>query len=575
METQANIEIPHRLERDFLPEDLQVDSWDTLKPYFDELVMRPLLSKQELIDFLKEVSELYAIIEEDAGWRYIKMTCNTADEDLKNNYLSFVKNIQPHLEAYGHRINRRIEASPYRDEFTTSGYYVYFRAIKKEIEIYREENIPLKTKANEQEQKYSEITGAMTVEVDGKELTIQQAAKYLENTDRKVREEVWRGIQDRRLLDHEKLDALFDELKKLRTEIAVNSGFKNYRDYMFAALGRFDYTPADCEQFQNSLQQAMIPLLNDFAQERKKNLGVDKLRPWDKGVDALNRPPLKVFENTDELIEKGIEVFKRVDPFFGEVLLKMHQNGYLDLASRKNKAPGGYNYPLYESGIPFIFMNAAGTLRDMVTLMHEGGHAVHSVLNAELELTAFKDLPSEVAELASMSMELLSMDHWDVFFSDEEDLKRAKKEHLEDILGVLPWIALIDKFQHWIYTHPNHTDEDRRLAWLEMHKAFSDRVTDYEGLEKERSYLWQKQMHIFQVPFYYVEYGFAQLGAIAMWRNYRQDSQKAIKKYKEALSLGYTKTIPEVYEAAGISFQFSTEYVRELIDFVRGELDKV
>jgi len=249
----------------------------------------------------------------------------------------------------------------------------------------------------------------------------------------------------------------------------------------------------------------------------------------------------------------------------------MHGMGHLDLESRLGKAPGGFNYPLYETGVPFIFMNSVGSVRDLVTMVHEGGHAVHSFLSRDLELTSFKNLPSEVAELASMSMELLSMDHWNVFFEDEDELRRAKKEHLAKIIGILPWIATIDAFQHWVYQNPDHSPTERTENWLRISNGLSDNVTDWTGYEDIRKYQWQKQLHLYEVPFYYIEYAIAQLGAIAVWRNYRQDPEQALDRYEAALSLGYTETIGEIYRTAGIEFNFSQEYVRELMNFVWDE----
>jgi oligoendopeptidase F len=302
---------------------------------------------------------------------------------------------------------------------------------------------------------------------------------------------------------------------------------------------------------------------------------VGALRPWDKAVDPEGREALKPFGSSEELTDKTIEVFKRLDPFLGQCISIMKAMGHLDLESRKAKAPGGYNYPLAEIGVPFIFMNATSTLRDLVTIMHEGGHAVHNFLTRELELTDFKSTPSEVAELASMTMELLSMDHWDVFFDDESELKRAKREHLEDIIETLPWVATIDQFQHWIYTHQGHSLEERCDEWNKVFDRFADVVTDWSNLQEAKDFLWQKQLHLYEVPFYYIEYGMAQLGAIAIWRNYRKDPIMGLQGYQNALRLGYMQSIPEVYKAAGIKFDFSRDYIRELMQFIREELSKI
>jgi oligoendopeptidase F len=316
--------------------------------------------------------------------------------------------------------------------------------------------------------------------------------------------------------------------------------------------------------------------LNDFASERKHSLGVDVLRPWDKAVDPEGREALKPFNNGKELTDKTIGVFQRLDPYLGQCLSIMKEMGHLDLESRIGKAPGGYNYPLAELGVPFIFMNATSTLRDMVTIMHEGGHAIHNFLTRDLELNDFKSTPSEVAELASMSMELISMDHWNIFFTEAGDLQRAKREHLEDLIETLPWVATIDKFQHWIYENPDHTAAERVDQWNRIFDAFTDSHTDWSGLQLAKDFLWQKQLHLYEVPFYYIEYGMAQLGAIAVWRNFRKDPAKGLKGYQDALRLGYLRTIPEVYEAANVKFDFSRNYIRELMTFVREETqDKV
>jgi oligoendopeptidase F len=344
---------------------------------------------------------------------------------------------------------------------------------------------------------------------------------------------------------------------------------------MFLAMGRFDYQPADCKSFHKAVEAAVVPLVAGQLENRRKNLGIQELKPYDLAVEENGLPPLKAFDGGKDLLEKGKKVFARLDPFLRLCLDKMDEMGHFDLESRKGKAPGGYNYPLDQTGFPFIFMNASSTLRDMVTLMHEGGHAVHSIVTRFLPLDFFKHTPSEVAELASMSMELMSMDHWDIYFPEHEDCLRAKREHLQQVIDTLPWVATIDAFQHWLYENPNHSEEERLQAWLEVSGRFSGKVVDYTGYEHFRTMAWQKQLHLFEVPFYYIEYGMAQLGAIAVWRNYRQDSGKALLQYMEALSLGHTVGIREVYSAAGIRFDFSENYIRELMDFVRGELDKL
>ena len=382
-------------------------------------------------------------------------------------------------------------------------------------------------------------------------------------------------IQKRKAEDTDALNDLYSELIRLRHQVAINAGFKNYRDYKFAELGRFDYTVQDCFDFHDSISKAILPLAENADRERKKAMKLDALKPWDTEVDVEGKPALKPFSSASELIDKSIECFNLIQPDFGNYLEIMKEMAYLDLDSRIGKAPGGYNYPLYEIGVPFIFMNSVGTHRDLVTMVHEGGHAIHSFVTRDLLITDFKSTPSEVAELASMSMELISMEHWGVFFTDAADLKRAKKEQLDKSLKTLLWIAAVDKFQHWIYENPTHTVEERMVQWTTVIDQFTSKEIDFSGLDDVRARGWQGQLHIFEVPFYYIEYGMAQLGAIAVWRNYKKDPAKALKEYEAALRLGYTKSIPEIYKTAGIEFNFSPAYVKELAEFVKSELDKL
>jgi oligoendopeptidase F len=569
-ETVAPLKRPTRK---FLPEDFKLTTWENLKPYFDDLLNRRLNSQDDLKKWFSDRSELESVISEDLAWRYIRMTCYTENEEYVKSYQDFVQNIQPQIAPVSDQLNRKAAESEFLNSLAQiEGYNILVRNLRTEIEIFREENVPLFTEITTETQKYAQLSGAMTVEVDGKTLTLQQASVFLMSTDRKKREEVYTKINERRLRDKEELDALFSRLIQLRHRVAVNAGFKNFRDYMFKALGRFDYTPQDCFNFHEAIEHEVVPMLNDFARERKGSLGVDRLRPWDKAVDPEGRDALKPFSSGKDLTEKTIRVFKNLDTYLGRCLAVMETMGHLDLESRIGKAPGGYNYPLAEVGVPFIFMNATSTLRDMVTIMHEGGHAIHNFLTRELELNDFKSTPSEVAELASMSMELISMDHWNIFFEDEAEFNRAKHEHLEDIIETLPWVATIDKFQHWVYENPDHTPEERKREWNRIFDRFADSVTDWSGLQDARDFLWQKQLHLYEVPFYYIEYGMAQLGAIAVWRNFRDDPRKGLEGYQNALKLGYLRTIPEIYEAANVKFDFSRNYIRELMGFVRNEL---
>jgi oligoendopeptidase F len=481
--------------------------------------------------------------------------------------------IQPKIQPYSDALNKKLVNHPLAKELDAEKYFTYLRSIRKSIDLFREENIPIQAELSVMQQQYGVISGKMTVKVKDEEYTLQQAAKFLESHDRNLREEVYRKINERRLQDKEALDNLYDALIQKRNQEAVNAGFSNYRDYRFKELGRFDYAKEDCYKFHEAVKQHVLPLVNIIYQKKKEKLKLDTLRPWDVDAEPEGTEPLHPFKTSDELINKSIECFTKLRPFFGDCLKKMQELKHLDLESRKGKAPGGYNCPLAESGAPFIFMNAAGQMHDVTTMLHEGGHAVHSFLAHPLELNGFKEYPMEIAEVASMAMELMSMDEWETFFTDKNDLGRAKEHQLERVITIFPWIAIIDKFQHWIYEHPLHTHEERTNKWNEILKEFQDSVIDYSGLESYRSNAWQRQLHLFEVPFYYIEYGIAQLGAIGMWMQYKEDKQKALNNYCSVLSLGGTRTLPQLFETAGLKFDFSPERIKVLMDFVKGEMN--
>ena len=464
-----DIKIPNKPKREFVAENLIIDSWEKIQPLFDDLLERKINNVNELEKWMSDRSELAAVLEEDLAWRYIKMNIDTTDKDKSEKFHFWINEISPKMSPYSHKLNIKLVECKYIDDLDSDKYKIYIRGVKNSINIFREENIPLFTKMETKQQEYGSIAAKMSIEVNGEKLTMQKAQLLLKDTNRSYREEIYNKIQKRRLQDEKVLDNLFDELIELRQKIANNAGFKNYRDYMFSAMGRFDYTATDCYSFHDAIEQEIVPIITSFEKDRKEKLGYANYKPWDTKVDVGGLPALKPFNGGKQLTDLTIECFKRLKPYFGECIAIMQEMKHLDLESKDGKAPGGFMYPLYEIGVPFIYMNAVGSQRDLVTMVHEGGHAIHSFLSRELKLTEFKSTPSEVAELASMSMELLSMKHWDVFYSDENKLKRAKKEQLEKALEGLPWIAAIDKFQHWIYTN-NHTSRERKEKWIEIDK---------------------------------------------------------------------------------------------------------
>ena len=562
-----------KLPRKYLPASFEIRDWSSLEPYFSELAERPVDSKEDLHQWLLDLSEMEAVVSEDACWRQIKMTCDTENPELEKSFNFFMMEIQPKLQPYSDLLNRKLVDSPFTKELDQDRFFTYLRNVRKNIELFREANIPLQAEMSVEAQQFGMIAGKMSVEVNGKEYTLQQAAKFLEDPDRGLREEVYRKINDRRLADKDELNTLFTSLLVKRNQVALNAGFTNYRDFRFVELGRFDYDKEACYQFHEAVKLHVMPLVNQIYEIKKKKLGLDTLRPWDVEAEPAGVQPLRPFSGGEELVRKTITCFNELQPFFGDCLQKMKEMGHLDLESRKGKAPGGYNCPLAESGAPFIFMNAAGQLDDVTTMVHEGGHAIHSFLSHGLELNGFKEYPTEIAEVASMSMELFSMNHWKVFFDNEDELTRAKEQQLERVITIFPWIATIDKFQHWIYENPQHTEEERASVWVKILDEFTSPVLDFGGLDKYRDYSWQRQLHLFEVPFYYIEYGIAQLGAIGLWQQYKRDPAKAIGNYLNALSLGGTRTLPDLFKAAGLEFDFSPAHISGLMGFVKEELD--
>lgn len=559
----------------YLPDDFKITTWSKLSPYYSELEKRQINGADELERWIKDVNELEAIVAEEFSWRYIRISQNTADQNATELYQYAVQELVPKISPVENRLNQKLVTSPFVGDLSKDDYFIYTRGIQKQTELFRKENIPLFTQDQMKAKDYGEILSKMSVLINEEEVTLQKARTLLEEPDRDLRESVYKKIGDRMAEDRQVLDDLFDELIKIRHQIALNAGFENYRDFKFQSMGRFDYEPKDCYDFHDSIAKEVVSVNEELIKHRKKALGLDQLRPWDLSVDTTGKAPLRPFDGIEDLTTKSVEVLNKLHPYFGKTLKTMQEMERLDLGSRNAKHPGGYNMPLYHSGVPFIFMNATNSFSDLHTLMHEAGHAVHALLTHDYDLVSAKSVPSEVAELAAMTMELITMDNWDVFFENEDDLRRAKVEQLEGVLKTLPWVATIDKFQHWIYTNPNHSQKEREAAWVEIYSEFSSNIVDTEGLEKYGSHRWHAQLHLFEVPFYYIEYGMAQLGAIAIWKRYRENPEAALEGYINALKLGYTRKIGEIYQAAGIEFNFSQNYVKELADFVKLELEKV
>ena len=559
------------LKTDFVPADLDAATWDAVEPYFTRLMERPIRCGNCLRQLLDDRSELVAAIDETRANLYIAKTRRTDDAEIKKAYLHFVEHVEPKVRQATFDLSKRIVDDEHVATLDEGEFGVLLRSMRAEVELFRPENIPLQTQLTTLDAEYDEICGAMTVEFDGEERTLPQMARYLEETDRDVRERAWRGVATRRLADADRIDDLFDRMVGLRDTVARNAGFGNYRDFQHRNLMRFDYTPADCEIFQNAVEQVCVPFVRRMQEERLSRLGLDRLRPWDLKVDPQGRTPLRPFEGEIELVERSSKAFHGLDGDLGTLFDSMREGDCLDLASRKGKAPGGYQYQRQRTGRPFIFMNAAGMHRDLQTMIHEAGHAFHSLLSTHHGLVEYRDSPIEFAEVASMGMEMLAMPRLGEFY-DEVDADRARRDHLEDVVSMLPWIAQIDAFQHWLYTHPTHTREERTAAWLDLQRRFGGLV-DWGGLESVEERLWQRQGHLFGVPFYYIEYGIAQLGALQLWQRSRENQPQALAGYKRALALGGSRPLPELFEAAGLRFDFGPETMGSLVEDVADSLE--
>jgi oligoendopeptidase F len=568
-------ELPVHHPRRFVPAQLDLGDWSQIAPLFDALIARaqPCTSVAEFERWLLDGGELAAALDEEGARRHIAMTCHTDSKEAEAAYLHFVEKIEPELKPRRFELAQVYLAHPLRKQLPQARYEVFDRDQALLVELYRPENVPLETEDAKLGNEFNKLSGSLTVTFRGEEKTLVQMGRFQEEPDRALREEAWKLVAERRLAEADKFDEFMDALVKLRHQIALNAGFANFRDYAFRLRGRFDYTPADCERFHDAIAAEVMPVQRELQQRRSEQLKVSSLRPWDLAVDPLNRPALKPFTDTAEL-ERGSQViFDRLDPELARGFATMRELRLLDLANRKGKAPGGYQSTLSEVRLPFIFMNAVGLQRDVETILHEAGHAFHALATRNEELYAYRGAPIEFCEVASMAMELLAAPHLDVFYPPAE-ADRARRVHLEGIVGVFPWIATVDAFQHWLYTHPAHTRAERRAAWLALMDRFGGDV-DWTGSETARANLWHKQLHIFLYPFYYVEYGIAQLGALQVWANSRCDPAKALAEYKSGLALGGSRPLPELFAQTGCRFDFSRATLKPLTELVRGELAKL
>jgi oligoendopeptidase F len=566
--------IPHAFTRKFLPPLIDFSAWEKIEPFFQNLEGRFLETAEELEAWTQDRSELMDVINEEGSLRYIRMTCDTENPDLKKDYFHFLEEISERVKAADNRLKRLYLASPARPLLAREKYFIMDRSFQNDVDLFREENVPLETQESKLSQGYQQLMGSLTVQFEGKEQTLQQMGRYQEMPDRSLREAAWKTVVERRLAESQKLEHIFNDLLSVRQKISVNAGFASYRDYAFRRLERFDYTVDHCLRFHEGVEAAVVPVVRRIEQRRAKDLGAEPLRPWDLNVDPLNRPPLKPFTEARELVEGCLRITEKIDSRFGGFIQTMRNLELLNLESRKGKAPGGYQSSLAEARLPFIFMNAVGLDGDVRTLLHEAGHAFHVFATREEPIGHYRHAPIEFCEVASMSMELLGGEHLSVFYPNPEDLNRSRKKHLEGVIDILPWIARVDAFQHWIYTHLNHTVEERRACWVELHERFGG-IEDWSGFEHAQATSWHRQLHIFELPFYYIEYAIAQLGALQLWINSTKDFRAAVADYWSALQLGGSRPLPELFARAKVRFDFGPSALEPLMAAVEAELEKL
>jgi oligoendopeptidase F len=565
--------VPETYPHQWLPAETELTTWEQIEPWYRKLLELPVDSAEALERWLVAAGELNAAVGQEGVKRYIAMTCQTDDPQREAAHLAFVRDIEPKLKPLLNEIRSRYLDSPYRPALPEDRYHVFDRAQENRRALYREANIPRETELAELEQNYQKIIGAMTVTFRGQERTPAQMSPFLEETDRAVRQEAWELTTRRRLDDRDALDDLFDRMIGLRVEIAKEAGFPDYVSYAYRLRERFDYGVKEATAFQDAIERVVVPLSRRIQEERRRSLGVETLRPWDLSVDPLGRPPLRPFEDVAVLAEGTEAIFTGVDPELGRQFAFLRSKGLLDLANRKGKAPGGYQTTLEDDRLPFIFMNAVGVDGDVRTLLHEGGHAFHALASRGETLAAYRESPIEFCEVASMAMELLGARNLERFYSPA-DAGRSYRQLLEGIVLILPWIATVDAFQHWIYTHPTHSRDERRRAWVDLLDRFGGAV-DWSGYEEARAHSWHRQLHIFLYPFYYIEYGIAQLGALQVWERARADRAGAVADYRRALAIGGARPLPELFAAAGTRFDFSEQTLAPLIATIAAELDAI
>lgn len=563
-------ELKPRQARVFLPAEIDLTNRDNVVAWLERLVERAIDSRLELERFLLDRSEVEAAIAQQQSILYIQMTCHTDDASAAGAYKAFIEDVVPAIKPYTDQLDRKCLEANARVALDANRYGVYLRGIETDVKLFRQENVPLQTEEALLSQEYQTVTGGLVVHFEGKDYPVPQMLKFLMEPQRDTRQRAWEATAEAYAGKREKLDAIFDKMVRLRHDIARNAGFANYRDYKFEEYHRFSYTAQDCRAYHEAVERLLVPVQRRMHENRAVQMGLKPLRPWDLEADPLAQPPLKPAENLEVFVDGIRRMFTHVLPEFGEQFQFMLNKRLLDLESRKGKAPGGYQSTLNEARVPFIFMNAIGVNTDLRTLTHEGGHAFHALACADDPLLAYRHAPMEFCEVASMSMELLAAEYLDVFY-DEAQRHRWWRDTFERTVRLLIQVAMFDAFQHWVYENPSHSPLQRSAKWVELNERFGSGLVDWSGYEDVLTSGWQRVLHFYQVPFYYIEYGIAQIGALGIWRRSREDFAGAVESYRRALALGGSRPLPELFEAAGLPFDFSERTVGPIAEMLESE----
>jgi len=565
------VELTREYPRSFVPSTASMGCWEDIETIGRALLARTPDTSQALQRWLEDVSELTACVSEERARRVIAMTSRVDDSERERDYTTFIHEIEPRWKQLRFTLDVAFLQNPHRHALPAVC-QVLDRRVENRTGLFHEENLPLLRREAELTQEYVRLTTASRVLFRGSEYTLQQMGSFLADQDRATRKEAWEQIARHRLLVQDQMDELYDRLLRVRERIATNAGVESFGLYKFRVYNRFDYTPQDCERLHDRIEAQVVPLAQSVARRRQRQLQVDRLRPWDLEVDPLGGPPLKPFKTVDELIGKSEQAFSQVAPEFGRMFRFMRERGLLDLEHRKGKAPGGYQQDLDERRWPFIFMHATGLDSDVRTLHHEAGHAFHLLASRDIPLLELRTPPTEFSELVAMAMELLTVPYLEWFYPRPADRRRAYRERLERTVTLIPWVATIDAFSQWVYTHPGHTLQARRSAWRHNYARFQPSV-DWSGYEDVLNCWWHGERHIFLFPFYYIAYAIAAIGALSVWQRARTDYRDAVEMYRRALGQGGQLPLGELFAETGAQFDLEVPSLAPLTSFLTDELE--